>query len=94
MRNSDEIEKLIYQSVKESNLFDGKWESMFYSNLLEMIITKGGGVDEFLEHFSPYFDLIDLDWYYKDDLLKMYGDDGYQLFVDLIIGGYDDEWQF
>jgi hypothetical protein len=90
MRKSDEIERLIYQSVKESDLFDGEWESMFYSNLLEMIITKGGGVDEFLEHFSPYFDLMDLDWYYKDDLVKMYGDDGYQLFVDLIIRGYDE----
>lgn len=85
MREAEEIEELIYQSIKESDLFDGKWEAMLYSNFLKMILTKGGGVEEFLKHFSPYFDVVDLDWYYKDDLVDRYGEEGYQLFVDMII---------
>ncbi len=86
MRNAEEIEELIYQSIKESNLFDGKWEAMLYSNLLKMILTKGGGVEEFIQHFSPYFDLMDLEDYYRDDLVSMYGEDGFQLFVNMVIG--------
>ncbi len=86
MRNAEEIEELIYQSIKESNLFDGKWEAMLYSNLLKMILTKGGGVEEFIKHFSPYFDLMDLEDYYRDDLVSMYGEDGFQLFVNMVIG--------
>lgn len=89
MRNPNEIEELIYQSVKQSNLFDGEWESMMVSNLLEMILTKGGGVEEFITHFGGYFDVMDMEWYYKDDLVKRYGDDGYQLLVKHILG--DDE---
>ena len=80
------IEELIYQSVKDSKLFDGSWEAMLYSNLLKMIITKGGGVEEFLLHFSPYFDPMDLEYYYSDDLIDRYGSKGYQLFVDMVIG--------
>jgi hypothetical protein len=86
MRNAEEIEELIYQSVKESKLFDGDWEAMLYSNLLKMIITKGGGVNEFLQHFSPYFDLMDLEYYYSGDLIERYGSEGYQLFVNFVIG--------
>jgi hypothetical protein len=86
MRKPEEIEELIYQSVKGSTLFDGSWEAMLYSNLLKMILTKGGGVEEFLQHFSPYFDLMDLEYYYSDDLIERYGSEGYQLFVNLIIG--------
>ncbi len=86
MRKPEEIEELIYQSVKESKLFDGSWEAMLYSNLLKMIIIKGGGVEEFLEHFSPFFDLMDLSYYYRDDLIELYGFEGYKLFVDLVIG--------
>lgn len=86
MRNAEEIEELIYQSVKESKLFDGEWEAMLYSNLLRMVITKGGGVEEFLQHFSPYFDLMDLEYYYRDDLIDRYGIEGYKLFADLVIG--------
>ncbi len=86
MRDAEEIEELIYQSIKESNLFDGKWEAMLYSNLLKMILTKGGGVEEFIQHFSPYFDLMDLEDYYRDDLVSMYGEDGFQLFVNMVIG--------
>ena len=86
MRKPEEIEELIYQSVKESKLFDGSWEAMLYSNLLKMIITKGGGVEEFLLHFSPYFDLMDLEYYYSDDLIERYGSEGYQQFVDMVIG--------
>jgi len=86
MRNAEEIEELIYQSIKESYLFDGKWEGMMYSNLLKMILIKGGGVEEFLEHFSPHFDLMDLEEYFRDDLIERYGEDGFQLFVDMIIG--------
>jgi len=44
MRDAEEIEKLIYQSIKESDLFDGKWEAMLYSNLLKMILIKGEGM--------------------------------------------------
>jgi len=29
---------------------------------------------------------MDLDYYFKEDLIERYGEDGYQLFVDLIIG--------
>ncbi len=86
MRNAEEIEELIYQSIKKSDLFDGKWEAMLYSNLLKMILTKGGGVEEFIQHFSPYFDLMDLEDYYRDDLVSMYGEDGFQLFVNMVIG--------
>ena len=86
MRDAEEIEELIYQSIKESNLFDGKWEAMLYSNLLKMILTKGGGVEEFVQHFSPYFDLMDLEDYYRDDLVSMYGEDGFQMFVNMVIG--------
>lgn len=86
MRNAEEIEELIYQSVKESKLFDGDWEAMLHSNLLRMILTKGGGIAEFLQHFSPYFDLMDLEYYYRDDLVERYGEEGYRSFVDLVIG--------
>jgi hypothetical protein len=91
MRKSDEIEELIYQSVRESNLFDGKWESMMYSNLLRMILTKGGGIEEFITHFQPYMDIFDMEEYFKDDLVDRYGKDGYQLLVDYILGDGDDE---
>ena len=84
MREPNEIEELIYQSIKESDLFDGKWEGMFYSNLLNMILTKGGGVEEFLQHYTPYFDSLDLEWFWKEDLIGMYGEDGYQLFIEMI----------
>ena len=86
MREPKEIEELIVQSVKESKLFDGEWEAMLYANLLKMILIKGGGVEEFLQHYSPYFDWMDLEYYFKDDLIERYGEDGYKLFVDLIIG--------
>ena len=86
MRNAEEIEELIYQSVKESKLFDGDWEAMLHSNLLRMILIKGGGIAEFLKHFSPYFDLMDLEYYYRDDLVERYGEEGYRSFVDLVIG--------
>ena len=86
MRNAEEIKSLIYQSVKESELFDGDWEAMLYSNLLRMILTKGGGIAKFLQHFSPYFDWMDLEFYYKDDLVERYGEDGYRSFVDLVMG--------
>ncbi len=86
MRNAEEIEELSYQSVKESKLFDGEWEAMLYANLLQMILTKGGGVEEFLQHFGPYFDQMDLEYYYRDDLVQRYGSDGYRLFVDLVMG--------
>ena len=86
MREPKEIEELIVQSVKESTLFDGDWEAMLYANLLKMILIKGGGVEEFLQHYSSYFDWMDLEYYFKDDLIERYGENGYQLFVDLIIG--------
>ncbi|WP_319577445.1 hypothetical protein [uncultured Desulfobacter sp.] len=86
MREPKEIEELIYQSVKESDLFNGKWEGMLYSNLLKMILIKGGGVEEFLQHYSPYFDSLDLEWFFKDDLIQRYGEDGYQLFMDMVLG--------
>ena len=86
MRKPEEIEELIYQSVKESKLFDGSWEAMLYSNLLKMIITKGGGVEEFLQHFSPFFDYMDLVYYYRDDLIDLYGFEGYKLIADLVMG--------
>jgi len=86
MRKSDEIEKLIYQSVRESNLFDGEWESILVSNLLEMIITKGGGIEEFITHYSPYFDIFDMETYFKKDFTQRYGKDGYQLLVKHILG--------
>jgi len=89
MRNPNEVEELIYQSVKQSNLFDGEWESMMYSNLLKMIITKGGGMDEFVTHYSGYFDVMDMEWYYKDDFIKRYGDDGYQLLIKYVLGDDD-----
>ena len=89
MRNPNEVEELIYQSVKQSNLFDGEWESMMYSNLLKMIITKGGGMDEFVTHYSGYFDVMDMEWYYKDDFIKRYGDDGYQLLINYVLGDDD-----
>ena len=85
MRDAEEIEELIYQSVKESKLFDGDWEAMFYSNLLKMILIKGGGVAEFITHYRGYFDTMDLEYFYKDDLVERYGADGYQLFVDMIL---------
>lgn len=86
MRNAEEIEELIYKSVKQSKLFDGDWEAMLYSNLLRMIITKGGGVEEFLKHFSPYFDLLDLEYYFYVDLVQRYGIKGYEAFEGLVIG--------
>ena len=86
MRNAEEIEELIFQSVKESKLFDGDWEAMLYSNLLRMIIVKGGGIAEFLQHFSPYFDWMDLVSFYRADLVERYGEEGYRLFVDLVMG--------
>jgi hypothetical protein len=86
MRKSEEIEELIYQSVRESVLFDGEWEAMFYANLLKMIIIKGGGVSEFIDHYSPYFDYTDLEAYFKGDLIELYGEDGYQLFEAMMIG--------
>lgn len=89
MRNPNEIENLIFKSVKQSNLFDGEWESMMYSNLLKMIIIKGGGIEEFIQHYSPYFDVSDLEYYFKDDLIKRYGNDGYQLFIDFVVGEND-----
>ena len=84
MRKSEKIEDLIFKSVKQSNLFDGEWESMMYSNLLKMIIIKGGGIEEFIQHYSPYFDVSDLEYYFKDDFTKRYGEDGYQLLLDFI----------
>jgi hypothetical protein len=86
MRDAEEIEGLIYQSIKESDLFNGKWEAMLYSNLLKMILIKGGGVEEFLQHFSPHFDLMDLEDYFRDDLIERYGENGFQLFVLMITG--------
>jgi hypothetical protein len=91
IRDYTEIENLIYQSVRESKLFDGEWESILYSNLLRMIITKGGGVEEFITHFQPHMDIFDFDEYFKDDLVDRYGKDGYQLLVDFILGDGDDE---
>lgn len=91
MRNPNEIEELIYQSIKQSNLFDGEWESMLVSNLLRMILTKGGGVAEFLQHYSPYFDWMDMEYYFKDDLIKRYGEDFYQLLIDKVIGDNENE---
>jgi len=93
MRNPNEVEELIYQSIKQSNLFDGEWESMMYSNLLKMMISKGGGIGEFVTHFGVYFDLMDMEWYYKDDFVKRYGDDGYQLLIKCILGDDKNEIQ-
>ena len=84
MRDPKEVEELIYQSVKQSNLFDGEWESMMYSNILKMILYKGGGLDEFITHFGPYFNENDLDYYFRDDLVKRYGDNEYQLLKGII----------
>ena len=85
MREAEEIEELIFQSIKQSNLFDGEWEAMLYSNLLKMILIKGGGVEEFLQHYGPYFDLMDVEYYFKNDLIEMYGDDGYQQLADFVV---------
>ncbi len=86
MRNAEEIERLIYQSVRESKLFDGEWEAMLCANLLKMILTKGGGVEEFIQHYGMYFDPMDLEYYFYNDLVQRYGSAGYRLLVDLVIG--------
>ena len=49
-----------------------------------MILTKGGGVEEFITHFGGYFDWMDMECYFKDDFTKRYGEDGYQLLLDFI----------
>ena len=89
MRDYIETENLIYKSIKESNLFDSKWESIFYSNLLKMMIDKSGGIEEFINDFSPYMDIFDMETYFKDDLIDRYGEDCYKLLVNHILG--DDE---
>ena len=91
MRKPNEIEELIFESVRESNLFDGEWESVLYANLLQMLIIKGGGMEEFITHFSPYMDIFDMETYFKDDLVNKYGEDGYQLLVKYILGDADEK---
>jgi len=91
MRNPNEIEELIFESIKQSNLFDGEWENILYANLLRMLIIKGGGIEEFITHFSPYMDIFDMEEYFKDDLVNRYGEDGYQLLVKYILGDEDED---
>jgi len=88
MRKSDEIEKLIYQSVRDSKHLED-WEGILYSNLLKMILIKGGGVEEFITHFGSYFDWMDMEYYFKDDFIKRYGEEGYQLLLDFVSGEED-----
>lgn len=90
MRKSDEIEKLIYQSIRDSKHFED-WEGILYSNLLEMILTKGGGIEEFIQHYGNHFYWMDMEWYFKKDFTQRYGEEGYQLLLDFVSGEDEDE---
>lgn len=88
MKDYEKIENFIYQSVRESNLFE-EYEALYFSILLEMMITKGGGIEEFLKHYT-LFDESDLNQYYKDELTKKYGIESYKSLFDYLFG--DIKW--
>ena len=77
--STDEMERLVLQSVRESDLFRSEWERLFVSTVLQMYLDKG----EF-SHFMEIhpFDRIDLEWYFRDSIIDRYGKEGYKYIID------------
>ena len=89
MRNPFEVEELICKSIINSNLFKSEWESMFYSIILQMILEKGGGIEEFLKHYT-LFDFSDYENYFKHQIIGMYGSEIYTEIEKYLFGEDDD----
>lgn len=89
MKNLDDVEQLIYKSILESNHFK-EHESYFYSTILRMMIEQGGGLQEYMRIYSPYFDVMDMEIYFRDWIVEKYGTDSYNSLVKYILGENDD----